>query len=91
VEGGRGENRQVILVGPELFRFPRVWEGLGVQLGVAEHFLELGVVERAVDGGVDIFLGWGGGLVGPMGGHERAHGAGGEGLLAGMEGGASPS
>jgi len=60
VEGGRGENRQVILVGPELFCFPRVWEGLGVQLGVAEHFLELSVVEGAMDGGVDIFLGWGG-------------------------------
>jgi len=37
-----------------------VWEGPGVQLGVAEHFLELGVVEGAVNGGVDIFLGWGG-------------------------------
>jgi len=30
VESGWGENGQVILVGPELFRFPRVWEGLGV-------------------------------------------------------------
>jgi len=40
VVGGRGENSQVILVGPELFCFPRVWEGFGVQLGVPEHFLE---------------------------------------------------
>jgi len=55
VEGGRGENRQVILVGTELLRLPRVWEGLGVQFGVAEHFLELGVVEGAVDRGVDVF------------------------------------
>ena len=56
VERGRGENRQIILVGPELFRFPRMWEGLGIQLGVAEHFLELGVVERALDRGVGIFV-----------------------------------
>ena len=56
VEDGQGENRQVVLVGSELFCFPRVWEGFGVQLGVAEHFLEFGVVEGAVDGGVDVFL-----------------------------------
>jgi len=48
-EGGWGEKGQVILVGAELYRFPRVWEGFGVQFGVAEPFLELGVVERAVD------------------------------------------
>ena len=30
MEGGRGQNGEVILIGPELFRFPRVWEGLGV-------------------------------------------------------------
>jgi len=41
VEGGLGESRQVLLVGPELFCFPRVWDGFGVQLGVVEHFLEL--------------------------------------------------
>ena len=28
VEGGRGENRQVVLVGAKLFRLPRVREGL---------------------------------------------------------------
>ena len=64
VEGGRGENRQVILVGTELLRFPRVWEVFGVHLGVAEHLLELGVVERAVDGGVDVFPRWGEGRLG---------------------------
>jgi len=37
-----------------------VWEGLGVQLGVAEHVPGLGVVKMAVDGGVTIFLEWGG-------------------------------
>jgi len=59
VEGGWGESRQVILVGPQLLYFPRVWEGVGVQLGGAEHFLEIGVVEGAVDGGST--FSWGGG------------------------------
>ena len=66
--GSPGEARQLILVGPELFRFPTVWEGLGVQLGVAELLLELGVIEGAVDGGVDIFLGWWWGRSGQWGG-----------------------
>ena len=66
--GGWGESGQVILVGPELFRFPRVWEGLGIQLGVAEHLLELGVVKWAVDGGIDISLGVGRGRSGQWGG-----------------------
>ena len=57
MEVGRGKNEQGILIGTELFRFPRVWEGLGIQLGVAQYLLEFGVVERAVDGGVDFFLG----------------------------------
>ena len=65
MEGSRGENRQVILVGPELFRFPRVWEGLGVQLRVAKHFLEFGVVGGAVDRGVKGFPGWVAGWSGP--------------------------
>jgi len=65
VEGGRGENRQVILFGPEVFHFPIVWEGLGVQLGVAEHLFELGVVAGVVDGGVDVSLERGGGGLGP--------------------------
>ena len=64
MEGGRGENRQVILFGPEVFHFPIVWEGLGVQLGVAEHLFELGVVAAAVDGGVGVLLRWGGGQLG---------------------------
>jgi len=68
VEGGRGANRQVILVGPELFCFPRVWEGFSVQLGVAAHFLEFGVVEGAVDGGVVGYLRCGGGRSGQWGG-----------------------
>ena len=66
--GWPGENRQVILVSPELIRFPRVWEGLGVQLRVAEHFLEFGVVEGAVHGGVDFFPRWSGGRLGQWGG-----------------------
>jgi len=74
VEGGRGEARQVILVGPELFPFPRGWEGLGVQLGVAKHFLELGVIEWAVDGGVDVFLGTVGGWSSQWGGIRRGTG-----------------
>ena len=41
------------MVGTELLRLPRVWEGLGIDLGVAEHLFELGVVEGAVDAGVD--------------------------------------
>ena len=49
VEGGRGKNTEVLLVGTELLRFPGVWEGLGVQLRVAEHLFELGVMEGAVD------------------------------------------
>ena len=72
MEGGRGNNRQVILVSTELFRFRRVWEGLGVELRVAKHLFELAVVEMAVDRGVDVILGWGGPVV-PMGGHERRH------------------
>jgi len=64
VEGGRGKNRQVILVGRELFCFPRVWEGIGVQLGVAKHFLELGLIEGAVDRGLAVSLRWGGGQSG---------------------------
>jgi len=60
VEGGNGKDRQVILVGTELFRFPEVWVGFALQLGVAEHLLELAVVEGAVDGGVDVFMRWGG-------------------------------
>ena len=41
VEAGRGKNEQVILVGTKLFRLPRLCEGLGVELGVAEHLVEL--------------------------------------------------
>jgi len=38
VEGGRAKNGQVVLVGTNFFPLPRVWEGLGSQFGVAEHF-----------------------------------------------------
>jgi len=68
VEGGRGENGEVILVGTELFRFPRVWVGLGIRLGVAKHLFELGVLEGAVDGGVGVVLRWGRGRSGHQGG-----------------------
>ena len=64
MEGGRGKDRQVILVGQELFRLPPMWEGLGIQLRVSEHFLDLGVVKGAVNGGLDFFLGLGGGWAG---------------------------
>ena len=60
VEGCRGKDRQVILVGPDLFPFTGVLAGLGVEFGVAEPFLELGVVEGAVGGGLGILLGRGG-------------------------------
>ena len=43
-------------------------KALAYSSGFAEHFLKLGVVERAVDGGVDLFLGWGGGWSGQWGG-----------------------
>ena len=58
--GGRGKNGEVILTGTELFHFPTVWEGLGIQLGVAEHWLEFGIVEGALDGGMGKSLrrGW---------------------------------
>jgi len=58
VERRGGETGQVVLVGMELFRFQEVWEGFGVQLGVAKHLFELGVVEGGVHGGVDICLEW---------------------------------
>ena len=85
MEGGRGENRQVILVGTELLHLPRVRAGLGIQFGVAEYFLELGVVEGAwMDGST--FSNGGGGPVGPMEGREPGHGVGGDGPLAGRGG-----
>ena len=68
MERGRGENRQLILVGAELFRFPGVWEGFGVELGFAKHLLDLGVEKGAVDGLVGSVLGWGGGMSGQWGG-----------------------
>ena len=55
VLGGRGKFRQVVFAGPKLLRLPRVWESLGVQFGVAEHFSKPGVVVWAVQGGIDVF------------------------------------
>jgi len=60
VEDGRCKNGQVVLSGTELFRFPRVGESLGVQLGVAEHLLQGGVIEGTVSGGVESVLSGGG-------------------------------
>ena len=88
MEGGRGKNGQVVLVGTELFRLRTVWEGLGVQLRVADHFLEFGVVECAMDSGVDVLMRWRWGAVGPMGGRVRGHRVVGEGPLAGLKGSA---
>ena len=84
--GGRGENGEVILVGPELFCLPRMWEPFGVQLGVAEHCFSTWYRRRGSGWRGRRFLGVGGGLVRPMGGHERGHGVEGEGLLAGIWG-----
>ena len=53
VLGGRGKLRQVIFASAKLLRLPRVGEGLGIQLGVAEHFTKVGVVVGAVDRGVN--------------------------------------
>jgi len=53
VEDGMCDSRQVVLFRSELFRLPRVGEGLGVQLWVTDSFLELIVLKRAMDGGVE--------------------------------------
>ena len=53
--GGRGKFEQVKFAGAKLLRLPRVWESLGVQFGVAEHFTKPGVVVWAVHGGIDVF------------------------------------
>jgi len=78
VEVGKGKDGKIIRIGTELLRLTRVWEGVGIQLGIAQHLFEFGVIEWAVDGGVDVLLRWGG--------HERGHRVGGEGLLVGREG-----
>ena len=54
VLGGRGQFRQVIFAGTELFRFPGLGEGPSVLFGVSEHFARLGVVIGAVHGWVDV-------------------------------------
>ena len=54
VLGGWGEFRQVVFAGAKLLRLPRVGEGLGVQLGVAEHLPKVGVVIGAVHGRVNV-------------------------------------
>ena len=77
VEGGRGKNGLLILIGMELLSFPQVWVGLGIQLSVAEHRLEFGVVEWAMDGGVDVFLGWRRGQSGQRGSVRGSMGWGG--------------
>ena len=61
VLGGRGKLRQVIFAGTKLLRLPGVGEGLGIQLGVADHFAEPGVIVGAVHGGINVV--WGAGLV----------------------------
>ena len=77
MEGGRGKSGQIILSGLELLRLPRMWEGLGVvQFGVAEHLLELGVIEGAVGGGVNSVAGRGGRRLDPWGGWDGAQGGG---------------
>ena len=53
MEDGRRESGQVVLSGTELFCLPRVRESLRVQLGVAKHFLQGGVIQGAVSGGVE--------------------------------------
>ena len=80
MENVGGENGPLILSSTELFCLPTVGESLGVQFGVAEHFLQSGVIKGRVSGGVVSVLsggrrgfgqlgwvGWGTGLRG--GGH----------------------
>ena len=57
VEGGGRKNQQVIFAGAKLSRFLGVGEGQWVELGVAEHLLKGGVVEGAVYGRGQGFLG----------------------------------
>jgi len=77
VGNGRGENGQVVLSGMQLFSFSGVGESLGVQFGVAEHFLQGGVIEGTVSGGVESVLHGGGGGLANGGGWEGARGGGG--------------
>ena len=79
VEDGWSKRCQVILPGVKLVHFPRVGEGLAVKLRVAEHLLELGVTEGALDGGVEILARRGGGDWANGGGWEGAGGGGGRG------------
>lgn len=59
VEDGRGEGGKVLLAGMKLLCFPGVGTCLGVQVVVAEHFLKVGVIKRAVGGGVNpVLKGW---------------------------------
>ena len=52
---GRGEGCAVILSTPGLLRCPGVGQGLDVHCRVAEHFLEVCIIQWAVDGGVESF------------------------------------
>ena len=78
------------MVGPEQFRFPRMWEGPGIHLRVAQTFLEFGVVKGTVDGGVDLFLGWGGGWTGQWEGMRGGMGLRGRAYWLGRGGGLTP-
>ena len=51
--GGRGKKRQVIFPRSKLTRLPGVGKGQCVQLRVAKHFLVGGVIEGAVNRGVE--------------------------------------
>jgi len=65
--------------------FPRVGETLGVQLWVAEHFLQGGVIKGRVSGGVESVLTGEGGLVN-RGGSDGAQSGGGGATWSGWEG-----
>ena len=66
-------------------------ESYGVQFGVAEHFLQLGLLEGAVDGGVDVFLRWREARSGQWGGIRGGTGLGGGAYLLGRAGGLTSS
>ena len=89
MEDGRGENVEVPLIGTELLHSSRMWEGLGIRFGVAKHLFQFGVIERTVNGGVNVFRWWGVGGDGPVGESESGGAVGREGLPVGQGGGLS--
>ena len=76
LEDGRGKNGHSILVGTELLRLPRVWEGLGIQPGVAQQFFSACCRRRGSRWKGRYSPELEGGPVWPLGGRERRYGIG---------------